>query len=228
MPRPRRRRARSPRRSAGPGPGCSAARSPCADDGCADMTDRVPDRGRGDPGQGRGGPDRCDGSCRARAYRGWTWSWSSTTAAPTARPSVAREAGAEVVRHARNRGKAAAMTTGAGYVARHEGGRGPRGRLRRPATAALRRRRPGGQCRQRRCARAAGARGPRRHDDRHAAPAEDGRRRARVRGPAGAQGDRGPHRVRRPAAAVGDALHLARRRSTRPVRSRGAGASRSG
>src|SRR5690349_23493131 len=34
---------------------------------------------------------------------------------------VAREAGAEVVRHARNRGKAAAMTTGAGYVARHEG-----------------------------------------------------------------------------------------------------------
>lgn len=34
---------------------------------------------------------------------------------------IAREAGAEVVRHARNRGKAAAMTTGAGYVARHEG-----------------------------------------------------------------------------------------------------------
>jgi hypothetical protein len=34
---------------------------------------------------------------------------------------VAREAGAEVVRHAHNRGKAAAMTTGAGYVARHEG-----------------------------------------------------------------------------------------------------------
>ncbi|WP_457254346.1 glycosyltransferase [Pedococcus sp. P5_B7] len=34
---------------------------------------------------------------------------------------LAREAGAEVVRHARNRGKAAAMTTGAGYVARHEG-----------------------------------------------------------------------------------------------------------
>jgi glycosyltransferase involved in cell wall biosynthesis len=33
---------------------------------------------------------------------------------------VAREAGAEVVRHARNRGKAAAMTTGAGWVARHE------------------------------------------------------------------------------------------------------------
>jgi hypothetical protein len=33
---------------------------------------------------------------------------------------IAREAGAEVVRHARNRGKAAAMTTGAGYVARHE------------------------------------------------------------------------------------------------------------
>jgi glycosyl transferase family 2 len=35
--------------------------------------------------------------------------------------AIAREAGAEVVRHARNRGKAAAMTTGAGYVARHEG-----------------------------------------------------------------------------------------------------------
>jgi hypothetical protein len=33
---------------------------------------------------------------------------------------LAREAGAQVVRHARNRGKAAAMTTGAGYVARHE------------------------------------------------------------------------------------------------------------
>jgi hypothetical protein len=33
---------------------------------------------------------------------------------------LAREAGAEVVRHARNRGKAAAMTTGAGYVARRE------------------------------------------------------------------------------------------------------------
>src|SRR5690348_9344823 len=33
---------------------------------------------------------------------------------------VAREAGAEVVRHARNRGKAAAMTTGAGWVAHHE------------------------------------------------------------------------------------------------------------
>lgn len=33
---------------------------------------------------------------------------------------LAREAGAHVVRHARNRGKAAAMTTGAGYVARHE------------------------------------------------------------------------------------------------------------
>ncbi len=34
---------------------------------------------------------------------------------------IAREAGAEVVRHARNRGKAAAMTTGAAYVSRHEG-----------------------------------------------------------------------------------------------------------
>jgi glycosyltransferase involved in cell wall biosynthesis len=33
---------------------------------------------------------------------------------------LAREAGAQVVRHARNRGKAAAMTTGAGYVARQE------------------------------------------------------------------------------------------------------------
>jgi glycosyltransferase involved in cell wall biosynthesis len=46
---------------------------------------------------------------------------------------LAREAGAEVVRHARNRGKAAAMTTGAGYVARQEsvegrpaGSEGPR------------------------------------------------------------------------------------------------------
>jgi hypothetical protein len=34
---------------------------------------------------------------------------------------VAREAGAEVVRHGRNRGKAAAMTTGADYVSRQEG-----------------------------------------------------------------------------------------------------------
>lgn len=34
---------------------------------------------------------------------------------------LAREAGAEVARHARNRGKAAAMTTGAAYVDRHEG-----------------------------------------------------------------------------------------------------------
>lgn len=47
---------------------------------------------------------------------------------------LAREAGAEVVRHARNRGKAAAMTTGAGYVARHEGveGRGGGSDGRRP------------------------------------------------------------------------------------------------
>jgi len=37
---------------------------------------------------------------------------------------LARAAGAEVVRHARNRGKAAAMTTGAGYVARHESAEG--------------------------------------------------------------------------------------------------------
>lgn len=37
---------------------------------------------------------------------------------------LAREAGAEVVRHARNRGKAAAMTTGAAHVARHEQGEG--------------------------------------------------------------------------------------------------------
>lgn len=33
---------------------------------------------------------------------------------------LARAAGAEVVRHARNRGKAAALATGADYVARHE------------------------------------------------------------------------------------------------------------
>jgi hypothetical protein len=37
---------------------------------------------------------------------------------------LARDAGAHVVRHARNRGKAAAMTTGAGYVARHEAAEG--------------------------------------------------------------------------------------------------------
>ncbi|HET8616366.1 MAG TPA: glycosyltransferase [Actinomycetales bacterium] len=35
---------------------------------------------------------------------------------------LAREAGAEVVRHERNRGKAAAMTSGADYVSRHEAG----------------------------------------------------------------------------------------------------------
>jgi glycosyltransferase involved in cell wall biosynthesis len=38
--------------------------------------------------------------------------------------TLAREAGAEVVRHARNRGKAAAMTTGAAQVTRHEQGEG--------------------------------------------------------------------------------------------------------
>lgn len=35
---------------------------------------------------------------------------------------LAREAGADVLRHERNRGKAAAMTSGADYVARHEAG----------------------------------------------------------------------------------------------------------
>lgn len=40
---------------------------------------------------------------------------------------LAREAGAEVVRHARNRGKAAAMATGADYVLRHEGVEDPTG-----------------------------------------------------------------------------------------------------
>lgn len=35
---------------------------------------------------------------------------------------LAREAGADVVRHERNRGKAAAMTSGADYVTRHETG----------------------------------------------------------------------------------------------------------
>lgn len=38
--------------------------------------------------------------------------------------TLAREAGAEVVRHERNRGKAAAMTTGAAQVTRHEQGEG--------------------------------------------------------------------------------------------------------
>jgi glycosyltransferase involved in cell wall biosynthesis len=38
--------------------------------------------------------------------------------------TLAREAGAEVVRHDRNRGKAAAMTTGAAQVTRHEQGEG--------------------------------------------------------------------------------------------------------
>jgi glycosyltransferase involved in cell wall biosynthesis len=41
--------------------------------------------------------------------------------------TLAREAGAEVVRHARNRGKAAAMTTGAAHVTRHEQGEGRTG-----------------------------------------------------------------------------------------------------
>ena len=35
---------------------------------------------------------------------------------------LAREAGADVMRHERNRGKAAAMTSGADYVSRHEAG----------------------------------------------------------------------------------------------------------
>jgi glycosyltransferase involved in cell wall biosynthesis len=38
--------------------------------------------------------------------------------------AVARDAGAEIVRHERNRGKGAAMQTGAAYVARHEGDTG--------------------------------------------------------------------------------------------------------
>lgn len=38
---------------------------------------------------------------------------------------LARRAGAEVVRHERNRGKGAAQMTGAAYVARHEDGVGP-------------------------------------------------------------------------------------------------------
>lgn len=47
---------------------------------------------------------------------------------------IAQRAGAEVVRHPRNRGKAAAMMTGAGYVARHEWqeGRVGSGAARRP------------------------------------------------------------------------------------------------
>src|SRR5690242_11921144 len=47
---------------------------------------------------------------------------------------LATEAGAEVVRHSRNRGKAAAMATGADYVARQESveGRGGDGDGRRP------------------------------------------------------------------------------------------------
>lgn len=43
--------------------------------------------------------------------------------------SLARAAGAEVVRHDHNRGKAAAMTSGAAYVSRHETGERPRALL---------------------------------------------------------------------------------------------------
>ncbi len=55
--------------------------------------------------------------------------------------TLAREAGAEVVRHARNRGKAAAMTTGAAHVALREqqearsGGAGDGGEADHPAVA---------------------------------------------------------------------------------------------
>nr|WP_284288836.1 glycosyltransferase family 2 protein [Angustibacter aerolatus] len=75
-------------------------------------------RGRGGAGEGRGRP-------RGRHRRGGALAGGGRPGGrgrrrrsdDTAR--VARAAGADVVRHERNRGKGAAMTTGAAYVARH-------------------------------------------------------------------------------------------------------------
>ena len=148
----------------------------------------------------------------ARIPAASTWSSSSTTAAPTTRSGIAREAGAEVVRHARNRGKAAAMMTGAGYVARQEWLEGRVGSGAAPPAAALRRRRPRGvSAPTSACWSPPVVERHGRHDHRHAAAAEDGRRRA-----AGSSSrlarkrDRGAHRLRGGPTALGHALPLPR------------------
>ena len=76
-------------------------------------------------------------------------------------------AGAHVVRHARNRGKAAAMETGAEAVRLIESRRSRHpSSLVRPTSPAVPGRRPGRQRGQRRAASRSGARGHRGHDDR--------------------------------------------------------------
>ena len=72
--------------------------------------------------------DRIAATVRAarHACRALTSSWWSTTGRPTSTASLAAAAGAHVVRHARNRGKAAAMETGAEAVRLHRGRRGCR------------------------------------------------------------------------------------------------------
>ena len=91
------------------------------------------------PGQERVRPDRRD---RGRGRRGcpeWTSSSWSTTGRLTAPPPSPSAAGASVMRHARNRGKAAAMETGAEAVRLLEAGPAPG----QPASPAVPRRRPG-------------------------------------------------------------------------------------
>ena len=125
---------------------------------------------------------------RRRPSRGSTSSSSSTTAAPTRTSDLARAAGAVVVRHPRNRGKAAAMTTGAGLAALHDHALPSRSGQPRHllfVDADLE-------------ASAANlgvlvppvAAGTGRHDDRDPAAAADLRRRARLRRPPGARRDR--------------------------------------
>ena len=116
----------SPRRSAGPGPGCSAARSRCADRR-ARRHDLAPVTAHPAPTVAAVIPakdeaDRIAATVRAvLGIPGVDLVVVVDDGSSDDTAEIARAAGAEVVRHARNRGKAAAMTTGAGYVARHEG-----------------------------------------------------------------------------------------------------------
>ena len=152
-------------------------------------------RRRGHPLQGRGGAHRGDrrGACRASTAS--TWSSSSTTAAPTT-PRARPGAGADVVRHPRNRGKAAAMRPARAVVARQERQEGAsRSRRRRAGRPALRRRRPRGDRGQPRRAVAPGRRRHGRHDHRDPAAADDGRRRPGLRRAPGPARDRAAHRL---------------------------------
>ena len=119
---------------------------------------------------------------------------------------LARDAGAVVVRHQRNRGKAAAMETG-GPMPSHFG-RSTRAKGRRAAAArpALRGRRPGRNRSEHGSADRAGAGGRGRHDDRPAACAVDARRWARPGGQPVAFRDPPRDRLDGDPAALGNAV----------------------